>query len=382
MRREQAFFYRGAAVVLAVLATAACLPTAEQSMVQRAQTERCEDPITADPRQPLSSFALEGGPSAAVATLGFSKDGTHLIAVYADSARQAQGVSWDLATATGVRLPGPPVVHPFLSRLSANGEILVTLEDRPAEVEKAKEQLALQVRDITVGVVYVWDLVAGTMVSIIPMVNAVEGLDLSPDGTRLITVGDSTIDLDSTGETGDPNWSPLHLSSVDPDYTPEPFVTTFDQTGNYFAYGFKDGEVRVERVISNSDTKLANQILWGSGGVPVALAFDPTAHFLAILRTTKLELRNLDSPFVFLRPARIVHDLPPVHAGQLKFSPHGTVLAVGTAHGWQLRRTSDLSLVAEQQEQSISSLAFSDDGCLVAFGTTDGLVEVWAVADE
>ncbi|MCE7984852.1 MAG: hypothetical protein DYG89_27075 [Caldilinea sp. CFX5] len=114
------------------------------------------------------------------------------------------------------------------------------------------------------------------------------------------------------------------------------------------------------------------------------MAFDASGQWLAILRPNSVEIQSLRFvlarvwfPFAFLWPPTTVHSLPTTEKGVLAFRPQGDLLAIGTPNGWQLRRSKDLSLAMEQTENPITALAFSDDGCYVAFGEKSGAVQVW-----
>ena len=79
---------------------------------------------------------------------------------------------------------------------------------------------------------------------------------------------------------------------------------------------------------------------------------------------------------------RIKVTLQEMRAVTFDFNPSGYILALAQGNRISLRRTVDGNeLRALKTEQSVSSLAFNQDGSILATGLSNGKVQLWRVAD-
>ena len=66
----------------------------------------------------------------------------------------------------------------------------------------------------------------------------------------------------------------------------------------------------------------------------------------------------------------------------LAFSPDGSLLAVGTSGGWQIRSVPGFQVLVENDDQPVTAVAWSPDGSLFAWGDAEGTVHVWGVPQD
>ena len=107
--------------------------------------------------------------------------------------------------------------------------------------------------------------------------------------------------------------------------------------------------------------------------------WSPDGRFLALSEEGTLHLYRADT----LTPIALPHE---IQAGELAFSPDGSLLAVSRIEGMianriDLWRTSDWSLVRtlEGHDYSMMDMAFSPDGSLLASASTDARLRLWDV---
>jgi WD40 repeat protein len=346
-----------------------------------------------DPQRPATLFArLSRALLTPAVALDFGIGGDELTAVYASMGNEpGQVVTWNIKTEEAIRQFDVEWVHPRLTSLSDSGHLLVTVEDRERIVDLDRPQFNFP-QDIN-AFLHIWNLDEGKRQKLLPYYGlgsdefTIKEIAISPNGRQILTI--STIlarlaSADPAIQHGGQSIARV-ISSEDPDFVPDPLVVgAFDKSGRSFALAFERGNVWLQKLTDELYSEyagaLAPDFVRGERK-PVALAFDFTGERLAILRTNSVELRNLHSWSALFWPNQIQYDLPTVEAGKIAFSPRGGLLAIATAHGWQLRHTSDLELVAEQIDLAISSLAFSEDGCTVAFGAPDGTILVWSLSE-
>ncbi len=380
-------------LLLAIVLFSGCVPTSARPTTLR----QCQwgTPI---PGQSAVRIAQLQAPTASpVVALDFVAPSDHLTTISASAqGKPGQVMVWDIKSAKVVQQLEIEWIHRQLTSLSATGNILVTIEDREKIVDQHRHEFDFPA-DIN-ELFEVWDVTTGKQQKLLPNYRlgwsgpTIRQIDISHDGRQILEISEDNASLGSTDPTIKHGGQsiPTVVSSEDPNYVPNSFVVgAFDQVGQFFALGFARGTVELQKFTGDLQSQTAGTLYppFGHGdGKPLALAFDATSARLAILRANDVELYNLQSwltflwpPLTFLRPVWIADDLPTTETGKLTFNLQGNVLAIGTPHGWQLRRTSDLTLLTEQTNVAITSLAFSDDGCAVAFGTQEGIVQVWSV---
>lgn len=374
-------------LVAALLSSGCTASSAQPQMSQSCQW------MALNASQPVVLTAQGSTPGRVVA-LNFAADTGNLTAVHASRVDKAGQVTvWDSKTHTIVQQRTIDWIDRQLTALSATNNMLVSVDGRPKIVDQHRNEF-----DSPNGLtklIVIWDVSTGEQRKLFPLYYSgysIRGITVAYSGHQILQVDTLEVSLEST----DPRIKqhgesiPTIIPSEDATEPPDTFaVGAFDQNGRLFALGFDSGVVWL-RNLTGELSSVAAGALWPhvAQGDPkvLALAFDAQGDRLAILRPNSIELRNLRSWFTFLWPpfeqfwpVQMATDVPPAKAGQVAFSPRGDLLAIGTSQGWQLRRTSDLTVLAQQTNVAITSVAFSVDGCTVAFGTQDGAIEVWSM---
>lgn len=108
---------------------------------------------------------------------------------------------------------------------------------------------------------------------------------------------------------------------------------------------------------------------------PLTLAIDASRHWLASVTTEHLTVWDLQS-----RLRRLVLKQPLGHSelASLAFNSDGSLLAVGTANGWQIWSVGETKLVLAGDHPAYA-VAFNPDGRLFAWGDTEGVIHLWGV---
>jgi WD40 repeat protein len=362
------------------------------SSVHRQTSQTCQW-VTRNPSQPVV-LSAQGSTVGPVVALDFAADTGNLTAIYASiHSKLGQVMVWGNKTGEVVQQRTIAWIDPQLTALSLTNNMLVTVDDRSETITQHRQEFNSP--DSVIKLIEIWNVTTGKQQKLLPLYDPgyyMQEIAVSYNGHQILEVSSLNASLDSTNPLVKQHGEsiPTVTMSEDPNYVPDDFaVGAFDQNGRLFAVGFDSGVVWL-RKLTGELSSVADGSLWPSvehgNQKTIALAFDAKGDWFAILRPNSIELRNLRSWFTFLWPpfdrlwpVRIASNLPATDVGKVAFSPDGTVLAIGTPHGWQLRRTSDLTLVTEQIDVNITSLAFSGDGCVVAFGTQDGAIQVWSV---
>lgn len=162
-------------------------------------------------------------------------------------------------------------------------------------------------------------------------------------------------------------------------------VVAIDPIGQYYAVADEAGKValyefawpnlpRAPRfVIETPKSEL--------GPKPLALAFDPYRRWLAGVRGTELVVWDLQARGFSHQLTASVGAAVGVTAS-LAFDPTGSLLAVGSANGWQIWGVEDKQVLAEMREVEVYAVGFSPDGQLFVWGDADGLVHVWGLPSQ
>jgi len=202
--------------------------------------------------------------------------------------------------------------------------------------------------------------------------DAVRAIQLTPDGTRLITgsddgkvrlfdVGGSAGTATILGAAG----SPIRSLAI-------------DSTGNLLAAGGFDGSIRLWDL---RRPKAPPASVTGHTGATSALAFDPrsrlvSAGFDGRIKIWEKELTGPGRPLVDNHRYRIL---------SIALSPDGNTLAMGSDGGGllllDLREISNPTRALDENRR-VSAVAFSPDGRLVVGGTQDGRIMSWDVASQ
>lgn len=159
--------------------------------------------------------------------------------------------------------------------------------------------------------------------------------------------------------------------------------TTFNRTGNLIAIGTKQQKIYVE---GWNGIKFVHPYRWSVGDVtsessaalpvdvfPLKLAIDPSTRWLAILSEDQIELRDITTVSL---PRQRKAKLIAVSRGVLGFNPASSMLAVGYSQGLRVYSVPDLKQLADKPGAQVTFVAFSPDGCLLAWGDVEGTVHI------
>jgi WD40 repeat protein len=111
---------------------------------------------------------------------------------------------------------------------------------------------------------------------------------------------------------------------------------------------------------------------------PRRLAFDPQSKWLAVQTDRYIRLvparTNLLARFLSLDIRQV--SLPQPSTSPPVFNPSSSLLAVGYQNGIRVLRVSDLKTLIDQPSAAVTGIAFSPEGCLLAWGDVEGRVHI------
>ncbi|MCL6432393.1 MAG: hypothetical protein K6V36_16285 [Anaerolineae bacterium] len=314
----------------------------------------------------IAEFAASDvGPVAAVA---FDAEAQQLVVAHA-STNEAPGqvLRWALTEGTlaAIHNLGPATV--VKAQFDASGRLLGAIGGGDA-VGSDLEGRGRGVR--------VWDTRSGEVVRELVPDARVNDLALSADGDWLLSGGPTLcLGLDPLDPTRSEEkkglllWAEAEMKTCARGVR-VPVAVALDAVGAIRAYGTVEGDVGLWQD--------GPEILvgWRGRARVLDLEFDRARRYLAILREDSLVVSNLAVP---LHLAEAQARSLPVEYGAIAFDPTGSLLAVATNDGWQLRETRSLQIVA-QGGDSATAVAFSPDGCLLSLGDEAGVVRLYACA--
>ena len=165
-------------------------------------------------------------------------------------------------------------------------------------------------------------------------------------------------------------------------------AVAFNSTGKLFAFGMRDENLRNKKVSGavglrawdGQEIKLLIHFKLGGfesavgepelDRVPLHLAFNNTDHWLAVQTDKTLELRDMS----LSKNAEV--NLPDSSVGAIVFNPSSSLLAVGHSQGMKVLHVPDLSVALDKKDAAVTAIAFSPDGCLLAWADIDGVVHL------
>jgi WD40 repeat protein len=157
----------------------------------------------------------------------------------------------------------------------------------------------------------------------------------------------------------------------------------FNKSGDLVAYGTKERRIGIKAWDGQSlkHAYILNiGIIQSEGGgeekidvAPIKLAISPNNKWLAIQFDEGIELLDMTSGF-FPQQGKV--SLPRTATGVLEFNPSGLLLAVGYSEGMRIYSVPDLKLILDKPGPQASTMAFSPDGCLLAWGDEQGTVHI------
>lgn len=219
----------------------------------------------------------------------------------------------------------------------------------------------------------VWNLTTGDLTRRFSVGGSISSGVLAPSGRWLLTaeVPAALVLRDTTTELGGQS---LLLWDDSREGVRQPFITAFDSVGEWFAFTLGNEEIGLGKVARDETLRSLGHI--SERGKPLALAFAPSRKHLAILGDAVLELRDLRLPFVvFNKKASLTE---PVTWGMVTFAKSGSILALASDKGWEIRDAANLQLLIRTADPIVSTLGFTVDGCSLMIGRVDGTTQVWS----
>ncbi len=294
-----------------------------------------------------------------VATLGFSANGQSMLIGYTDG----EFVEVELANRSVMRSLKLTQLTPGLTRLSENRNLLITAGDNGIKawdtatgdvLHESKEKTKIYLNDIA----------------------------LSNDGNWLI---EGTNGLNIYSPTENKGRSGYGISIIG--YSLSPRAVAFNSTGTRVIYALQEmnldthkvrGKIRMlnwdGRVLEGAYRFELGEIKFPfervTDQVPLRLTIDPSDQWVAARTLSAIELDT----FALSQHATL--NIPSTSFGSLAFNPPSTLLAVGIQQGLRVYSVPDLNEVLDQNGPEASAIAFSPDGCLLAWGDVEGTVHI------
>jgi len=155
-----------------------------------------------------------------------------------------------------------------------------------------------------------------------------------------------------------------------------------NESGNLVAYGTDRKYIE----IGEWDGRLLKDIHpWSLGpfnfqganaetdAIPTKLSISPDNHWLAVRTAEWLELRDVSVRFL---PQRGRASLEQGSDGVMEFNPSTSLLATGSQRGLRVLSIPTLEKVLDRPTSRVTAIAFSPDGCLLAWGDVEGTVHI------
>jgi WD40 repeat protein len=107
--------------------------------------------------------------------------------------------------------------------------------------------------------------------------------------------------------------------------------------------------------------------------VPIKLAISPDSKWLAVRSKDGLELRDISVRFI---PQHGRVSLEHSSDGIMEFDSSSSLLAIGSPKHLQVFSIPSLKVVLDKPSSEVTAIAFSPDGCLLAWGDVEGTVHI------
>jgi len=311
-------------------------------------------------RQAVELDVLTDEFSAPIAALAFTPDGQELLVVHGPTGMLRRWRVEDRQLLDAMEL-GP--VKMAAVAFDGPGRLLAVGGDRtdPMTQDDRHWGRTEEVR--------IWDTRSGELVYRWPQYADFIDVVLSTDGQWVAT-------MDPGGRGVFPIVGGLGWGTIPSSSSTRFTAFALDPTGTWMAFALDSGEVTIEEINWGKGERTRTLELQSSGeGIPQTLAIDMSRHWMAAVTTDSLIVWNLQA---WPKNMVLKHPLNPSPLAGLAFSPDGTLLAVGTASGWQLWSVGDKKLLLEN-ERATFAVAFSPDARLFAWGDAEGVIHLWGV---
>jgi WD40 repeat protein len=237
--------------------------------------------------------------------------------------------------------------------------------------------------------VWGWNTTTGQLVDVPNGFNAgLTDIALSGDGKWLLKIGGllgslHNLDLQNVGATLTEDIDGMRRKDITGALTKQANLVALGIKDETWGGEFVAGWLRLEQW----DGKTIKRIDWdgwrirppdltGEGlkvdGVPLRLAFDPLDHWLAAQTSSSIYVFDVPSLGAIQRSVNFA----PTRLGVPRFNPSGSLLAAGHLQGLRVLSVPDLKTVLDKPGSEVTTIAFSIDGCMLAWGDVEGTVHI------
>ncbi len=368
--------------IILLVALSACNTSPQPESKVSGPAPNCQDRIETEIRIGQLGLKNETVGKAQVAALIFTSDENTLLVAYAfdEPAAVGQLAQIQIIDHRVIRTVPLGRLTVGLTRFTEDTELILSAAPKACPFNAALDEACWDVR--------VWNTVDGKTMEM-PEGTNTNLRDIAVSGDRkwlLKTELVNTItsfDTQAQGESFAESREGVHREVV---------IGSLSQKGNLVGLGIKDepyrggtaiGLVRLEQwngqrlePIVRQGWRFGSNDLTGDAmqldGVPLRLVFDSADRWLAAQTLNSIYLFYIPSLGEWNRRA----NFPRSSLGVLRFNPVGSLLSGGHASGIRVLSVPDLKVTLDKLSAQVSAIAFSPDGCLLAWGDTEGTVHI------
>jgi len=336
----------------------------------------------------------ETGP---VSALAVSEDNQVLVAAYAQEGLLRH---WHIEDEELLRTLEIDSVSISTTAFDERGELLVSAVGKTAQVEKGG--FLTDTHDIQLHNAQTGDLIwsvdldgkydIGADVSAVALSNDgqwVAATALSRDYGASLFVCNTVVvecDLVSLGGVLEPyiTWADGCFRMAERRIWETPEVVTFSPKAELIAMADREGRISLREWDAERGRVAIQKIVnidYAKGNdhvTPLALEFDRSRRWLAVVRGERFELWSLDERYV---RRTLSASIPATRSADIAFNPSSKLVAVGANMGWQIWDVDHGKKIAEGGDSSVFALTFSSDGHLFIWGDEDGIVHVSGIPE-
>jgi WD40 repeat protein len=264
-------------------------------------------------------------------------------------------------------------VHQELTRFDKNADLVVSLieGDCPPEPWYSNSECYAE---------YLWELHNGTSIGAMNIDADVNDIAFTADGAWLVTAAESVGIHDPRRKRS----GTAIIRAEESGSFPVTAVAT-NRSGTKIAYAYSDGLIEVIGWNGTTLSGVYPQIgigpivlgsATGKGKVSknaTQIAFSPNQAYLAVLYEDGLDILDISS--ASFKPLQNIQ-LPQNMGGVIEFHPTLPLLAIGLSDGIRILEVPDLNLAKFEPGSRVTSIDFSEDGCLLAWGDVDGNIKL------